>query len=209
MSSHNLRPRFRSLDTTSAVLHDLETAFEEHRAVLALTREAVSEDFERLVDLCVEALRAGRKLMLFGNGGSAADAQHIATEMTVRFTVDRAPLAALSLVTDTSAMTAIANDLGHDQVFARQLAAIGNPGDVALAITTSGRSRNVLAAIEVAQKTGIRCAALTGKGGGELVGLVSPLLIVPSSSTARVQEMHGLLGHALCGAVEETLGLVG
>ncbi len=204
-----LRARMPSRNAiSSGPLHTLERAFDAHRAVLDETREAVLEDFECLVDLCVDALKVGGKLMLFGNGGSAADAQHIATEMTVRFTVDRPPLAAISLVTDTSAMTAIANDFGPDLIFARQIQAIGKPGDVAIAITTSGLSRNVLAAIDAAQAAGIRCAALAGKGGGDLVGRVSPLLVVPSSSTARVQEMHGLIGHALCGAVEEALGLV-
>ena len=144
----------------------------------------------------------------FGNGGSAADAQHLATELTVRFSKNRAPIAALALTTDSSALTAIGNDLGFDEVFARQVAALGKPGDVAIGISTSGRSNNVIRALDAARKMGLVSAALSGNDGGALKGLADPLLVVPSKVTARIQEMHITLGQMLCAALERELGLV-
>ncbi len=185
-----------------------ETEMAEHAAVAAATRTALADPFAQLVELACDTLSGGGKLVLFGNGGSAADAQHLATELTVRYSADRAPLAALALTTDSSALTAIGNDLGFDQLFARQLRALGRPGDLALAITTSGRSRNVLLALEAARELGMAAAALSGRDGGDLTGLADPLLIVPSATTARIQEMHITLGQMLCGAVERRLGMV-
>ena len=182
--------------------------FAEHRAVAAATEAAVREPLRRLVALCVEALRNGDKLMFFGNGGSAGDAQHLATELAVRYVKDRAPIAAVALTTDTSALTAIGNDLGFEQLFSRQLEAIGRPGDVAIGITTSGRSANVLRALQAAKQIGIAAAAFSGGTGGKLPGLADPLVIVPSTTTARIQEMHILVGQMLCGALEQELGLV-
>ncbi|MFO1189605.1 MAG: D-sedoheptulose 7-phosphate isomerase [Alphaproteobacteria bacterium] len=153
-------------------------------------------------------LRSGGKLLLFGNGGSAADAQHIATELTVRYVRDRALIAAIALTTDTSALTAIGNDLGFDQLFARQVLALGRRGDLAIGISTSGRSANVIRALGVARAQGLGTAAFSGGDGGQLAGLADPLLIVPSTRTARIQEMHITLGQMLCGALERELGLV-
>ena len=153
-------------------------------------------------------LGAGGKLMLFGNGGSAADAQHLATELTVRYKTDRAAIAAVALTTDTSALTAAGNDLGFDMIFARQIEALGRPGDVVIAISTSGKSRNVIAALRQAKAMKLVTAALGGKGGGDLAGLADHLLVVPSDTTARIQEMHITLGQMLCGALEIELGLV-
>ncbi|MBI1777876.1 MAG: D-sedoheptulose 7-phosphate isomerase [Proteobacteria bacterium] len=181
--------------------------FEEHRAVAEATAAAMAGPFRRLVATSVAALKAGGKLMFFGNGGSAADAQHLATELTVRYITNRKAIAAVALTTDTSALTAIGNDLGFDQLFARQIEAIGRKGDVAIAITTSGKSPNVILALKAASAMGIVPAALSGKGGGDLPGLADPLLIVPSNTTARIQEMHITLGQMLCGAVERELGL--
>ncbi len=175
---------------------------EEHRTVLAATVAALAEPFERLAALSADAVAAGGKLLFFGNGGSAADAQHLATELTVRFETDRRALPALALTTDTSTLTAIGNDLGFDALFARQIEAIGRPGDVAIGLTTSGRSPNVLRGLAAARAAGLTAAALSGRGGGDLVGLADPLLVVPADSTARIQEMHILLGHALCGVLE-------
>jgi D-sedoheptulose 7-phosphate isomerase len=180
----------------------------EHADVVANTADALRQPFQRLVEVSLTALRNGNKLMFFGNGGSAADAQHLATELVVRYTKDRAPLPALALTTDSSALTAIGNDFGFDQLFTRQIQAIGRPGDVAIGITTSGRSPNILLALRAAREMGIVPAALSGRGGGELPGLADPLLIVPSDTTARIQEMHITLGHMLCGALEQGLGLV-
>ena len=182
--------------------------FAEHDAVAKATLAACEAPFRRLVEGAVAAVRGGGKLLFFGNGGSAGDAQHLAAELTVRYVTDRPPIAAVALTTDSSALTAIGNDLGFDQVFARQLCAIGRKGDLAVGISTSGKSRNVILALEAARELGIVAAALAGHDGGALRGLADPLLIVPSRTTARIQEMHILLGQMLCGALERKLGLV-
>lgn len=181
---------------------------QEHVAVAEDTRRRLVEPFARLVHEAVKAVRAGRKILFFGNGGSAADAQHLATELTVRYTADRKPIAALALTTDTSALTAIGNDYDFEQVFSRQIEALGMAGDLAVAISTSGRSVNVIRGLETARRMGLVAAALSGKDGGRLVSLADPLLIVPSTVTARIQEMHITLGQMLCGALERELGLV-
>lgn len=182
--------------------------FAEHAAVVRETLAACEAPFARLVAAAVASVRGGGKLLFFGNGGSASDAQHLATELTVRYVRDRAPIAAVALTTDTSALTAIGNDLGFEQLFARQLRAIGRKGDLALGISTSGKSRNVILALEAARELGITPAALSGNDGGALKGVADPLLVVPSRTTARIQEMHILLGQMMCGALERELGLV-
>lgn len=182
--------------------------FAEHHEVARRTEAALGAAFTKLLGACVTSVRNGGKLMLFGNGGSAADSQHLATELTIRYKRDRAAIAAIALTTDTSALTAGGNDLGFDQIFARQIEALGRPGDVALAISTSGKSPNILAALKRAKAMGIVTAALSGKGGGDLAGLADHLLVVPSDTTARIQEMHITLGQMLCGALEIELGLV-
>jgi D-sedoheptulose 7-phosphate isomerase len=185
-----------------------DSEWAEHIKVAEAARSALAEPFARLLRLSVEAIRGGNKLLFFGNGGSAADAQHLATELIVRYKRDRAPIAAIALTTDTSALTAIGNDLGFDQLFARQVRALGRKGDVAIGISTSGRSANVLKALEAAREMGIVPAALSGGDGGVLPGLADPLLIVPSKTTARIQEMHITIGQMLCSALELELGLV-
>jgi len=182
--------------------------FAEHEEVVRATLTACAGPFERLVAAAVATIRGGGKLLFFGNGGSAGDAQHLATELTVRYIKDRAPIAAVALTTDTSALTAIGNDLGFDQLFARQVRALGRRGDLAVGITTSGQSPNVILALEAARAVGLTAAAFGGKGGGKLHGLAEPLLVVPSDTTARIQEMHILLGQMMCGALERELGLV-
>lgn len=181
--------------------------FDEHAQVLRATRAALEPQFLKLLAECVRVLNAGGKLLFFGNGGSASDAQHLATELTVRYKGNRRALAALALTTDTSALTAIGNDFGFDDLFSRQIEALGKPGDVAIAITTSGKSPNILKALTQARQMGLVAAALSGKGGGGLHGLADPLLVVPSDTTARIQEMHIMLGQMLCGAIEFELGL--
>ncbi len=183
--------------------------FDEHNTVQAATRAALGAEFRALVEAAVKCINGGGKILFFGNGGSAADAQHLATELTVRYIKNRKAIAAIALTTDTSALTAIGNDLGFDELFARQVEAIGKSGDLVIAITTSGQSPNVLKALEMARGMGIVTASLTGKGGGELVKrkLADINLIVPSSTTARIQEMHITLGQMLCGALEKALGL--
>lgn len=179
--------------------------FAEHIAVAERTVAALESGFDRLVKVCRDSLARGGKILLFGNGGSAADAQHLSTELVVRYRRNRTALAALSLSTDTSALTAIGNDFGFEHLFSRQIEALGRPGDVALGITTSGRSPNITEALREAKDRGLIAAALSGRDGGYLPGLADPLLIVPSDSTARIQEMHILLGHMLCDALEQTV----
>lgn len=181
-----------------------DAEFDEHAAVASATRGALRAPFLALCAAAQGALRSGNKLMFFGNGGSAADAQHLAAELVVRYRTNRAPLAALALTTDSSTLTAGANDFGYDTVFECQLRALGRPGDVAIALTTSGRSENVLRALRAARAIGAVPAAFAGKGGGALVGLADPLLVVPSDVTARIQEMHIALGHMLCDVLERT-----
>jgi D-sedoheptulose 7-phosphate isomerase len=152
-----------------------------------------------------ECLQAGGKVLVFGNGGSAADAQHLAAELVGRYLYDRPGLPALALTTDTSALTAIGNDMGYESVFRRQIEAHGRKGDVAIGITTSGRSRNVVDALRVARERGLVTMALTGGGGGLLKDAVDYLLDAPSTDTPRIQELHGLVVHLLCQIVEETL----
>ena len=180
--------------------------FDEHEAVLRATRDALGDTFAALCAAAQTALSAGNKILFFGNGGSAADAQHLATELVVRYKINRAPLAAIALTTDSSLLTAGANDFGYDTIFECQVRALGQPGDVAIGITTSGNSPNVTRALQVAREIGMTAAAFAGKDGGDLVGLADPLLIVPSNSTARIQEMHIMIGHMLCDVLEQTCG---
>ena len=188
---------------------DLDAYFssemEEHEQVLGATREALREPFARLVSVCLKAARNGNKIVFFGNGGSAADAQHLATELAVRYERDRAPIAALALTTDTSMLTAIGNDYGFDDLFARQVEALCRPGDVVIGISTSGNSENVIRALKAARNLDAVAAGFGGRDGGRMRGLADPLLVVPSNDTARIQEMHITLGHMLCGALETEL----
>jgi len=153
----------------------------------------------------VSAYRSGHKSIFFGNGGSASDAQHLAGEFLGRYLRERRPLPAVALAENTSAMTAIANDYGYDQVYSRQIQALGVPGDVAVGISTSGNSANVVEAILCARKMGLYTIGLTGASGGRMRGLVDTLITVPSGETPRIQECHILVGHALCDAVEEAM----
>jgi len=152
-----------------------------------------------------ECLRGGGKVLTFGNGGSAADAQHLAGELVGRFRRDRAALSAIALTTDSSVTTAIANDMGYDSVFRRQVEAHGRPGDVAVGITTSGRSPNVVQALQLARERGLVTLGLTGGGGGRLAGAVDYLIDVPHAETARIQEVHVMVVHVLCQIVEEAM----
>jgi len=185
-----------------------DAQFAEHAEVTRRTQAALGDQFVKLVQVCVQSLRAGGKLMLFGNGGSAADAQHLAAELTIRYRQNRPAIAALALTTDTSALTAAGNDLGFEQVFARQIAALGRAGDVAIGISTSGTSPNVVAGLRQARDMKIVTVGLSGSTGGDLTLVCDHLLCVPSDTTARIQEMHILIGQMLCGAIEIELGLV-
>lgn len=184
-----------------------QAEFNEHDLVLQATKHTMFKPLQQLLNHCATAVTAGNKILFFGNGGSAADAQHLATELCVRYRNDRVPIPAIALTTDSSVLTAIGNDLGFDYLFARQIEALGKPGDVAIAISTSGRSVNVIKGLEAARAQGLRATAMSGGNGGALPDIADPLLIVPSGTTARIQEMHILIGQILCGALELELKL--
>jgi D-sedoheptulose 7-phosphate isomerase len=152
-----------------------------------------------------DALRAGSKILTFGNGGSAADAQHFAAELVGRYLKDRPAWCAIALTTDTSILTSVANDFGYDAVFRRQVEALGRRGDVAVGISTSGRSPSVVTALAKAREMGLITIGMTGRGGGALAGQVDYLIDVPSPATPRIQEVHGLVIHVLCAIVEEAI----
>ncbi|HUZ74936.1 MAG TPA: D-sedoheptulose 7-phosphate isomerase [Stellaceae bacterium] len=159
----------------------------------------------QIAELCVTALRAGRKILFAGNGGSAADAQHLAAELVGKLAYDRPGLAAMSLTTDTSILTAVANDYGYEDTFARQVDAVGATGDVLVGISTSGRSRNVLKAFAAARAKGIATIGMTGRGGGDFPPLCDLCLCVPSAETQKIQEAHIVLGHIFCAIVERQM----
>lgn len=185
----------------------LKSEWAEHSDVLSKTLQAIQPSFLSLLDACTESIKNGGKILFFGNGGSAGDAQHLSTELVVRYRDNRVPIAAMALTTDTSALTAIGNDLGFDHLFSRQIEALGKPGDIALAITTSGKSPNVTKGLQMARNKGLVTASLTGKGGGDILDLCDHALVVPSQTTARIQEMHIFIGQLLCDALEKTLEL--
>lgn len=194
------------MDERVATTDLVELEFEEHRRVLDDTKSMISEPFRVLSDACLTSVRNGGKILFCGNGGSAADAQHIATELTIRFRNNRPAIAAIALTTDTSALTACGNDLGFDVIFSRQIEALAKPGDVVICTSTSGNSGNILEALKAARAQDCVAAGLAGKDGGKMVGLADPLIVIPSETTARIQEMHILVGHMLCSAIEEGLG---
>lgn len=175
----------------------------------------IADNFRRLADLspmveqvanvCSTALRAGNKIIFCGNGGSAADSQHLAAELVGRYKLNRKAMNAMSLTVDTSILTAVANDYGYETIFSRQLEGIGQSGDVLIGLSTSGNSRNIVLAMEMAEDMGITTVALTGEEGGVMKDLADYSLPVPSSQTNNIQEMHIALGHIICGLVEESI----
>jgi D-sedoheptulose 7-phosphate isomerase len=164
--------------------------------------DAMHDQVLRALDISVQALKRGNKLLFAGNGGSAADAQHWAGELVSRFYYDRPGLPGIALTTDTSILTAIGNDYGYDYVFARQVEALGQQGDVLYAISTSGNSRNIVRAIEAARAKGVQVIGFTGQGGGQMAELCDLCFRVPSGETPRIQEGHEALGHMLCALIE-------
>lgn len=169
-----------------------------------LLRTAIGQIVE-IAELVIDCLKKGGKIILFGNGGSASDSQHIAAELVGRFKRDRAGLAAIALTTNASILTALANDYGYDIVFAKQIEALGSKNDLAIGISTSGKAKNVSCGIKQAKKMGLKTVALTGGDGGDLARLADVSLLVPSSVTARIQEAHITVGHAICELVEQAL----
>ncbi|MFL0810136.1 MAG: D-sedoheptulose 7-phosphate isomerase [Agarilytica sp.] len=169
-----------------------------------LASESLLQSIDNLAQKCVEAYRAGNKILVAGNGGSAGDAQHLAAELVARFEFDRPGLPAIALTTDTSMITAIGNDYGYDAVFSRQLEANAKAGDIFIGISTSGNSKNILTAMESAKKLGVINVALCGAG-GKIHDVADHLIAIPSSCTARIQESHILVAHILCGVIESQL----
>jgi len=195
------RPAVAAGDALPTIARGLDDAVALHQQVRGGSLEAVA----RAADLMTAAYGDDGKVLAFGNGGSAADAQHFAAELVGRFEHDRSGLAAVALTTDTCVMTSVANDYGFERIFARQIEALGRAGDVAVAISTSGRSPNVIAAVREAAARGLRTVALTGRDGGALGSMVDVHINVPHDTTCRVQEVHMTLLHALCEIVERRI----
>ena len=185
-----------------------DSEFDEHAKVVAATRKTLRDPLFALIAAAKSCIQGGGKILFFGNGGSASDCQHLATELTIRYKTDRIAIAAIALTTDTSSLTAGGNDLGFDEIFARQVEALAKPGDLAIGISTSGQSENVIRGLQKALEIGCVAAGFGGKNGGRMAAVADPFLIVPSNTTARIQEMHITLGQILCGALEVELGLV-
>ena len=181
----------------------IESEFDDHIRVAKQTKLSLSRVIGEAAAACLACVRSNGKIVLFGNGGSASDAQHIAAEFVGRYKIERRGLPAIALTTDTSALTAIGNDYGFDEIFARQIEALGASGDIAIAISTSGNSANVIKGAFAAKSAGMKVIGLSGGDGGKLKDLCEINVIVPSDVTARVQEMHILVGHALCQIVDD------
>jgi D-sedoheptulose 7-phosphate isomerase len=180
----------------------INTLFDEHVNVINHSKQKLSKEIEEICLMIRSSIVQGNKLFLFGNGGSAGDAQHIAAEFTGRFINERMALPAIALTTDTSAITAIGNDYGFDKIFQRQVEALANKGDVLIGISTSGNSQNVINALEAGKLKGCKTIAFTGRDGGKIGNSCDVNLIIPSSTTARIQEAHILVGHIICEYVD-------
>jgi len=183
----------------------IQAEFEAHRQTIEATIEKLVPTVEEASQILIETLKSGHKILLCGNGGSAADAQHIAAELTGRYKSERKGLPGIALTTDTSALTAIANDYGYDHVFVRQVEALANKGDLLIGISTSGNSKNIISAFKVAKAIGCNCIGFSGRDGGEMNKVCDLNIVVPSNDTPRIQEMHILIGHTLCQAVDDAL----
>lgn len=188
---------------------EITNILEESARIKIAIATNMSDKIESMANLIIKAYRAGGKVVLFGNGGSAADAQHIASELVGRFLLPRKALPAIALTTNTSTLTAVANDYGYEVVFSRQIEALVNEGDVVIGISTSGNSANVLEAMKTAKMKGAKTIALTGGSGGKLAEVADLVLIVPSDSTPRIQEAHITIGHIICELVEKELSGTG
>lgn len=192
------------MSSVAQQVEKINTIWNEHLEI-AKALYGLSPLVSEAIEIISNSLAAGGQLLIAGNGGSAADAQHIAAELTGRFLLERQPFRALALHVNTSSLTAIGNDYGYEHVFARELSAHARPGDVLMAISTSGNSQNILLAIAAARKTDVRVIGLTGGSGGKMQKACDLCLCVPSKSTARIQEMHITIGHAICELLEERL----
>ena len=180
----------------------IKREFSEHLKVSKKTMESIDKQIEIAAKICIDSLKNGNKILIFGNGGSAADAQHIAAELVGRYKTERKGLSAIALTTDTSAITSIANDYGYLHVFDRQVEALANEGDVVIGISTGGSSANVISALRLANDLGCKTVGFSGRDGGEFNTLCDVNLIAITEDTPRIQEMHILIGHALCHLIE-------
>lgn len=180
----------------------IQDQFDEHLKTAEATMISLSNSIQVSAELCRESLKIGGKILLFGNGGSASDAQHIAAELVGRYKIERKGLAAIALTTDTSAITAISNDFGYENVFTRQVEALATNLDVVIGISTGGTSTNVINALKKAKEIGCKTIGFSGRGGGEMNTLCDINLVVPSDETPRIQEMHILVGHTICHLIE-------
>lgn len=180
----------------------IQSEFFSHIDTAQTTLKSLVGDIDSASKMMIDALKNGKKIMICGNGGSAADSQHFAAELTGRFLVNRSALAAIALTTDTSALTAIGNDFGFDEIFSRQVEALAQNGDILLAISTSGNSPNIIKAIESAKDKQCEVIGLSGRDGGKMQNLVDLNIVIPSDSTPRIQEMHLLIEHILCNVIE-------
>ena len=184
----------------------IDGVFNDHITIAKATLKEIIKKLEKSTDLVSKSLRSKRTIFWCGNGGSAADSQHIAAEFVGRFKKDRKPLRSVALTTDTSVLTCISNDYSFNEIFSRQIKALGKKGDILVVITTSGKSENIKKVILQAKKMGIKTIGLLGKGGGDCKNILDIPIIVPSENTARIQEMHILIGHLICEIVEKKLG---
>ena len=183
----------------------IKNEFQEHLETSKRSMDLIIEQIESAAKICIDGLENNGKIILFGNGGSAADAQHIAAELVGRYKMDRKGIPAIALTTDTSAITAISNDFGYEYVFERQVEALANKGDVLIGISTSGRSSNVINGLKMASKIGCRSIGFSGSDGGEMNQICDTNLVVPSEDTPRIQEMHIVIGHIICHLIEQEL----
>jgi D-sedoheptulose 7-phosphate isomerase len=180
----------------------IEFEFSEHLKTSQATLEYIAGPLEIAANICIESLQNGGKILIFGNGGSAADAQHIAAELVGRYKVERKGLPAIALTTDTSVLTSIGNDYGYNHVFDRQVEALANKGDVAIGISTGGSSSNVISALRLAKEMGCKTIGFSGRDGGEMNALCDVNLVVPAEDTPRIQEMHIVIGHTICHLID-------
>lgn len=197
--------RLKGSRFTTSILHDRSLQLLSNAATSAQAAIATSANVANLAAALIETFQGGGKLLVFGNGGSAADAQHLAAEFVNRFKIERPPLAAVALTTDTSVLTSVGNDYTFDDVFAKQVEALGKPGDLALGISTSGNSPNVLRGLVAARRKGLRTAALLGRAGGQARELVDLPIVVALDETSRIQEVHLMIEHTLCELIDEAL----
>ena len=184
------------------MLDTIKEEFNSHLETINNVIDTMEENIQTASEIIVEALKNGNKILLCGNGGSAADAQHIAAELTGRYKTERRGLPGIALTTDTSALTAIGNDYGYDRVFDRQVESLANKGDVIIGISTSGNSANVISALKLGRELGCKTVGLSGRDGGEMNNVCDINLIVPSDNTPRIQEMHILFGHTICQIID-------